>query len=246
MKKLLLFTMVLAAILSLTSCKKDPSQNKIIFGDSSRMAVTKYEANQYQSDNFGQWYYSIDLNHDGTDDVQFFMEDIGSAGLGHELVHTLKCLNENVELLGETIIQNKYYHVDSTFHTEDSISWVVGVYQTYSCEQMDEADSIVSTTEKFLLSANNANDSFDGTDSFMSTNVIIKNRSYFYPMGTEQIGNILYHYQLEYLNNCDIFPMDEEKYIGFRINSGNKTRLGWMKIILNEDKVQLLETAIQK
>lgn len=246
MKKLLLFTLVLAATLSLTSCKKDPAHNKVIFGNTSGMIVNTYDSIPYQSNNFGQWYYSIDLDQNGTDDIQFFMEDIGSAGIGHKLVHTLKCLNGNVELLGETIIQNKYYHVDSTFHTEDSISWEVGVLQTYSCEQMDETDSIVSTTEKFLLSANNANDSFDATDSFMSTNVIIKNRSYIYPMSDVQSGNVVYHYLVEHLNNCDTFPMDEEKHIGFRINNGNKTRLGWMKIILHEDKVQLLETAIQK
>ena len=246
MRKELFFTMVLAATLSLTSCKKDPAHNKVIFGNTSGMIVNTYDSIPYQSNNFGQWYYSIDLDQNGTDDIQFFMEDIGSAGIGHKLVHTLKCLNGNVELLGETIIQNKYYHVDSTFHTEDSISWEVGVLQTYSCEQMDETDSIVSTTEKFLLFANDANDSFDAANSFMNTNVIIKNRSYIYPMGDKQIGNVIYHYLVEHLNNCDTFPMDEEKHIGFRINNGDKTRLGWMKIILHEDKVQLLETAIQK
>lgn len=246
MRKELFFTMVLAATLSLTSCKKDPAHNKVIFGNTSGMIVNTYDSIPYQSNNFGQWYYSIDLDQNGTDDIQFFMEDIGSAGIGHKLVHTLKCLNGNVELLGETICQNKYYHVDSTFHTEDSISWEVGVLQTYSCEQMDETDSIVSTTEKFLLFANDANDSFDAANSFMNTNVIIKNRSYIYPMGDEQIGNVIYHYLVEHLNNCDTFPMDEEKHIGFRINNGDKTRLGWMKIILHEDKVQLLETAIQK
>jgi hypothetical protein len=39
--------------------------------------------------------------------------------------------------------------------------------------------------------------------------------------------------------------MDEVKYIGFKITENDKSRLGWMKIILHHDFVELLETAIQ-
>ena len=42
------------------------------------------------------------------------------------------------------------------------------------------------------------------------------------------------------------FPMNEAKYIGFKLTENNASRLGWMKVILHNDHVELLETAIQK
>jgi hypothetical protein len=76
--------------------------------------------------------------------------------------------------------------------------------------------------QKFSLLANNANDSFDSNSTFMSTKVALLR------------------------SDNEYFPMNEEKYIGFKLTENDKSRLGWMKIILHHDYVELLETAIQK
>ena len=78
------------------------------------------------------------------------------------------------------------------------------------------------TNQKFSLLANNANDSFGYDDAFMCTNVTLLR------------------------SDNEYFPMNEAKYIGFKIIENDKSRLGWMKVILHEDEVELLETAIQK
>ena len=78
------------------------------------------------------------------------------------------------------------------------------------------------TNQKFSLLANNANDSFGYDNTFMSTNVTFRENDNYY------------------------FPKDEVKYIGFKITENNKSHLGWMKVILHHDYVELLETAIQK
>ena len=78
------------------------------------------------------------------------------------------------------------------------------------------------TDQKFSLLANNANDSFGYDNTFMSTNVTFRENDNYY------------------------FPKDEVKYIGFKLTENDKSRLGWMKIILHHDYVELLETAIQK
>ena len=247
MKKTLFITLFLAAICIMPSCKKDPAQTKVIFGNSKGMSVTSYDSTflPIQYGHFS-WGNAVDLNSDGAVDIQFHSEDIGSAGLGHDIVTTLKCLNENIALLGDIINQEEYLHIDSTFHTEDSIWWVIGVYRIFTCERIAENDSIVDTTEKLSLYANNINDSFNNDDTFMNIEVILKNRSYSYSNGTEEGDHVLIHYQTDYENDCDYFPMDEEKYIGFKITENNKSRLGWMKVILHRDYVELLETAIQK
>ena len=247
MKQLSLFAMALLLAASIASCKKDTTNGKVVFGNTHGMSITSYDST-FHPEQYGHfsWGNTVDLNGDGENDVQFRSEDIGSAGLGHDVVTTLNCLNENIALLGDIINQENYLHIDSTSHTEDSIWWVIGVYYTYTCERIAETDSVVSMTEKLSLYANNANDSFDSNDTFMSTDVILKNRSYSYPAGTENGDHVLYHYEMNYKNDCDYFPMDEVKYIGFKLTENNQSRLGWMKIILHNDYVELLETAIQK
>ena len=55
----------------------------------------------------------------------------------------------------------------------------------------------------------------------------------------------------KYIYDCWNFPIDEEKYIGFKVYSGGEYRLGWIKIKLHiwSNRVvdtELIETAIQK
>lgn len=177
MKKTLLFTLALAAICILPSCKKDPSQGKVVFGKIQWMYVKSYKdvplVEQY---GHNSWGYFVDFNNDGHNDVQFHStSELGGKGILTELY----CCDENTALLGEIIDQ------------------------------------------KFTLLANNANDSFDYNSTFMSTNVT------------------LFRYGINY------FPMNEVKYIGFKLTKDENTGLGWMKVILHEDYVELLETAVQ-
>ena len=76
--------------------------------------------------------------------------------------------------------------------------------------------------QKFSLWANNANDSFGNDNTFLKTNVTLLR------------------------SDNEYFPMNEVKYIGFKLTENDKSRLGWMKVILHQDEVELLETAIQK
>ena len=79
-----------------------------------------------------------------------------------------------------------------------------------------------SIDNEFSLLANDTNDSFDNDNIFMCTIVILLNK------------------------DSNFFPMNETKYIGFKLTENDQSRLGWMKVILHHDYVELLETAIQK
>ena len=247
MRKSLFIAWVLAAICIIPSCKKESLKDKVVFGDTQGMSVTSYDSvtlvEQYSHTSWG---YSLDLNGDGQDDIQFHSEILGSIQFGQDIVTTLACINENVALLGYSKNQVLYLHIDSTFHTEDSVWWDVNVYKTYTCEAIDETDQVVQTNEKFALLENDANDNFDKDYTFKNTNVILKGRSQTYFEVPETVDHVLYTYQVNQKGNCDVFPMDEVKYIGFKITENDKSRLGWMKIILHHDSVEPLETAIQK
>ena len=269
MRKTFLFALALVTMFVLPFCTKDPVpngndivqpndtipqpndtipqtndtipvvNNGIVFGQVDGMIIKTYE-------NHTSMHLSLDLNEDGRTDLVFISEDVGSAGLGHEYVTTLNCDHEKIAILGDIIQQEQFLHIDSTFHTEDSIWWVVGVSYIYTCEQIDETDSIVNSTEKLSLYANDAGDTFGFANGFKSTETILKNRSYYYSGGTSNGDHMLIHYEYYYKNDCDYFPMDEEKYIGFKIVEGESARLGWIKIILHNDCVELIETAIQQ
>ena len=234
--------MALLIVVCFISCKKDPAQAKVVFGNNKGMSVTPYDSSQLLVVQYSHtsWGYTIDINNDGKADIQFHSEITGSPAVGHDIVTKLNCLNENVALLGDIINQEKYLNISSTLYTEDSVLWINVVSKTYTCEQITETDSVISTTEKLTNIDHNSGDSFGLDDSFMNTKVVLKNRSYYYLIGEETIENITYHYMLHDKNDCDYFPMDEEKYIGFKLTENNKTSLGWMKLILHQDHVELL------
>lgn len=247
MKKALFFALALAVFCGMASCKKDPLKGTVVFGNTHGMSVTPYDSTfypeQYSHDSWGN---TVDLNGDGQDDVQFHSQEIGSPGVGRGIVTELIC-HEDIALLGDIINQQQFLHIDTAgCSTDDSIHWVVYINHTITCNQIAETDSVLSTNEKFSLYANNAGQSFDADNTFMSTNVTLKNRSYYHPIGSETIENTDYQHMLDEKNDCDAFPMEEEKYIGFKITKNGRSRLGWMKVILHRDHVELLETAIHK
>lgn len=177
MKKTLLIALTLVIICIMPSCKKDPAQAKVVFGNTKGMSVISFEGiplvEQY---GHNSWGYFIDLNNDGQNDIQFHStSEIAKEGILTELY-----CHENTALLGEIIDQ------------------------------------------KFSLLANNANDSFGNNNTFMKTNVTLLR------------------------SDNEYFPMNEAKYIGFKLTENEKNRLGWMKVILHDDYVELMETAIQK
>lgn len=61
-----------------------------------------------------------------------------------------------------------------------------------------------------------------------------------------QYGHYSWGYVTLLYKDSNFFPMNETKYIGFKLTENDQSRLGWMKVILHHDYVELLETAIQK
>lgn len=234
-----------------------PQGNAFIFGHTEGMMVTNYENvdSQYQN---GQYSYSIDLNGDGINDISLVSMDVGSAGLGHAIVSSIKCLKKYVELSGETIMQEQYKHSDTTFryyvdpaYPEFDSIHVIRIKDTYTCARISENDIVESTTEKLSLNAFDEGNELDLKGSFSSAEVYLKNRSYH--NGYEPTGwgtPTITHHEVYYLSNCDYFPLDEVKYIGFRIRRNGKERFGWIKLILENNGydhfVKLYETAIQE
>ena len=241
MKKSLLYALALVLICVFQSCTKKTAEdaiivsNTIVFGQVDGMKINKYENNNSR-------HLSLDFNGDGLIDLESNTELVGSANLGHDFVTTLKCNHNNILLLGDVIQQERFLHVDSTFYLENNTIWIE---RTYTCQQSSETDYLISITEKLSNIDHDSGDSYGPDNSFMSTEVCLKNWSYQTSL-FDSIDGINYCYRYTTLNDCDYFPMEEEKYIGFIIKDNNRERLGWIKIVLHNNCIELLETAIQQ
>ena len=272
--------MVLLIVAAIVSCTKEPIPNGgnneqptdtipngndtmavvtngIHFGDTTGMIVTMPDSTSYIG-NYGIGYFSIDANNDGVEDARLITQDVGSAGLGHANVLTLKSMNDHLAWYGETFQQELYFHADSSswhyvdpdYPQFDSIC-VIHVLRIHTCERIAETDTVISVTEKFAIFDKSQGDELKMSDYFETADVVLRNRSYeigYEPTGwgTDNLIHVTYYQR----NNCEYFPLQEEKYIGFKYtdNENNKF-LGWIKIIIQcyyDYGAILLETAIQK
>lgn len=256
----ILIALSLIALGIISACTKDTIKtDTIVFGNATGMKITIPDSTTFHGA-IGLSYYSIDVNEDGVEDLQLSTKLMGSAALGHGRVIELKCTNEHIALYGEIIEQEKYSHIDSTFWyyyepyfpQYDSIC-VIHIYETYTCERIDESDRILGTTEKLSLYDKDAGDTLCKDDSFSTFDVILKDWGYtidYDEPGGNGADTIIYYTDFV-KNDCDYFPLEVEKYIGYKYTDNDGTeRIGWIKISLESNSVdywgKLIETAIQQ
>jgi len=247
MKKSLFFTLVLAAICLMPSCKKYASE--IAFGDTAGMRVATYDNTDMQSAHY-ESYYEIDLNNYGQCDIKLFSQLIASAAIGDPIVSYIKCKNKDIALLGDIILQEHYIHTDTTVTVQEGVTFQ-RITKTHTCERVDNTDIVEDSEEKLSLTAANAGESFGLENSFLSTEVALNGFSYGFCDDPESWGTDFVTQQCDnYNNDCDYFPLNKEQYVGFKFNKNGRDHLGWIKIILEENMgdyyVRLIESAVQK
>lgn len=239
MKKNLLLALAFAAICIMPSCRKAIATRGIAFGDCSKMELTAYDS-IFEIGN----QYDIDLDGDGNTDILLSITHPGSAGLGHWMKASVESM-ANVGLLGETINQEKYIHFDTTYSLSyDGNVVIANLERYYTCNKMAENDSLYKTEESFILSAHSEGDVFHLDDTYADAKTTIFEGSYSVPMGydEEPINDTTRFWTHHYLNDCENFSLDTPCYIGVKV----KGCLGWIKVNVHQNYVELLETAIQK
>lgn len=247
LKKTLFIILLLAAICIMQSCKKYASE--IVFGETRGMRIMTYDSTDLQTE-YMKRYYDIDLNNDGREDLQLISIYVGSHELGRSYVSHIKCLNENVALLGDIIIQEHYVHYETIKQQNGGVTYITKL-ETHTCERIDESDSIESSEEKLLIRDADAGETFGIEDDCMNTDVTLKDFSYSICYLDEFSPNLIEESAFVYDNeSCNSFPLKTERYIGFKFNINGRDHLGWMKIILEirdgDYCVKPIEAAIQK
>ena len=255
MKKALgIITLGLMGLFIIASCKKDPKpvepKTTIVFGDTIDMQVFHFSEDdvQYHSaPNNYYWHYSIDIDEDQEEDLCFRWEDVGSPGIGRDVISTVLCTNDHVALSGELYDYNIYYNESVSEYIAGDGLYVVESLYKLSCQPITDSDSIVETHEQLNLYDKSEGESIDLTDSYFTMNVRLRNRNYEWG-DANFVGDTVFAFRhLESYKECDYFPQDEVRYIGFKYTDNGNDKLGWVKFILGSDGIfTVLESAIQK
>ncbi len=247
MKRLVLFAMALAAVCVMPSCNKE--RTGITFGDYTGMIVTPYDtvSMQHTSDFSDQWSYLVDLNGDGKNNIRLYTS-LTDGGLSVSAIHCID--DDETQIVCKEVEKKLYLHSDTTYwQTGDTTHVTITLIYTFN--KIDKAD-IVEHNETVSIPQ-----AYDNGDLFILNKNSFPEFVTLYKRATESDYTAYAadpynqtHYHTVVKNDYDIFPLNEEKYVGFRFTDTGRFRYGWMKILLyNNDGyyfVKLIETAIQE
>lgn len=241
MKKTIPFLSTILLMGLLVSCHKETEKN-IVFGDTKGMLVEAYDT----FINLG-WTKELDIDADGTADLKLVSYYDGPH-MEYTQTLTLRCLNENIALRGEMMEKTSYIHRDTIVGNAYGVLGVLYLSVYSSCTMFSENDK-AHTYHTFVPSDDNYGDLFNMNQNFQSTDIIL------FRENTQEVrldhtsNDTSYFYRSNYLYDCENFPSNIDKYIGFRINKDGTSRLGWLKLNLiggETVNVHLIETAIQE
>ncbi len=249
MKKAALIFLVLLGIFS---CQKDENgpigKGDMVFGDYKKMQITQIDT-VVKGAYHNPQYFDIDINNDKTYDIRLLSEIWGSSALGQHPRSIVYCLHEDVELYG-------YLQDDTTFLSRSTrvipgIEPAVEIYEYYyyTCNRMTEDDEVLGIIKDCLkVTPAEKNTILRRQDFFQCDSVTLIDDHYGFPYFPEYIGQdtVLYNVRF-FFNDCNIFPLDEIRYIGLKMKKGSSEKLGWIKVMISDKyKITLLEAAIQK
>ena len=244
MKKTLLFALALVAVCMMSSCNKE--RTGITFGDYTGMIVTSYDTVSMLSTIPGKWVYLVDLNGDGKNNIRLYT-DLSTA----PATSAIHCIDDDLtQIVCKKVEKQRYLHCDTTYRQTGDTTHVT-ITKIYTFHKINEAD-IVEHLETISIPQ-----AYDDGDLFILNKNSFPEFVTLYMHATESNYTAYTadpykqtHYHTVYKNDYDRFPLDEEKYIGFRFTDADRFRYGWMKIKLYNNEgnyfVKILETAIQE
>jgi hypothetical protein len=265
MKKTLLFAIALAAVCIMPSCEKDPKPgedptiNQITFGDYEGMDVVTYdniEWEYYEYDVMSYYYKQFDVNGDGTNDFSLLSKasvDPNSEDLNNpRYMYSISLRSSKLSFHSQTILNEVYYHVDSTIYPTDSIP-LIYLDRKLTCNKLLESDPLQESYNLGVLVQHEKDDLLDLNDTFGFSyrSLFESNMEFPYFLNPEVTEATVYVSEVLAYEECYNFPIGEATFIGFKYIEESRTRLGWIKIIIepnaNGDLIaRPLEAAIQQ
>lgn len=245
-----MFATIILTGLILVSCKKNNNvlnnkQSEIRIGDYGNMIVNYYDTTLIGGYN-SPLEYNIDIDNNGSDDIQFISELWGSPAVGSHPKSTIRCLHPDIQIFGFHINDTSFLNRDTSI--QEGPNNTVEIYEifNYTCHRIDNTDTILQITPSFKISTLERGDILKIDDTFNTDTIVLIDDWYSYPptLIGENGDTTFYEYK-KYYNDCNTFPIDETTYIGVKLNT--ESRLGWIKIsIFDKYKILILESGVQE
>ncbi|MFH0758782.1 MAG: hypothetical protein V2B15_15950 [Bacteroidota bacterium] len=226
-------------------CDNNPEDLKpeIALGDLDQMVVNHYDTTLtgvYHE----QKILELDIDNDGTDDLQITNEIWGSPGLGQHPYSTIRCLHQEIQLAGIHTYDTSFLNHEVWIGDEPGFQVEVWEYYNYTCHRISEADSILSIIPVFEISTFHRDEILHSGDQFQADTATLYNDPFAYPPEMWESGDTLFRRSIVYANDCYLFPADQATYIGLKMTDSH--RLGWIRLgMFSCYKVLVLESAVQ-
>lgn len=182
-------------------------------------------------------YGYLDVDNDGTDDLRFRVHASYSLGAGASSITSVRCLHNGVLVRSFLVNDTVFFHADTLGNT---------IHRYETCSRIDGTDTVMSVLlDEAKITVLDSLSDLDIADEFHLDSIPFYRTSYTsVPAG----GNPPYSQQTTFDRDCYLFPLNTERYIGFRVDDQNGgMRVGWIKLIhMNLSHIRIMEVAIQQ
>lgn len=243
--------LILIIMLTQFACvRKTIIPNSIEIGNSTGMIITQLDSTLIPA-RLTPISFLMDLNTDGENDLNFYLDYSYSPGGGAHGNIKVKFLNNNIAFKGAKFEENVYLRLDTSYVIFLPPAIEKKVVRYYYFTPIGTKDSISSINfYPFKTQALEKGNIIFMGDKFESveTNLHEDNPSTndtFYKTYTS--NDTTYTFFTNQKINEKPFPWNKEIYFGFKLNDKSGSRLGWIKFnILDISSIKIIETAIQK
>lgn len=224
----------------------DTASKEIILGNEQEMHITKWDYILHAGISNSLATYSLDVDSDGADDLKFtvYMTKYPMMGIHYE--NTVMSLNSSIQLSG--YIETDTNFILTTIKVSTTSAQVqVDTSRLISCTRLTPTQTVLDIVPdqfKLLYSDKGTLLKKDGVYQTGSDPIVNTNANFSEIISTTPDTMIIRRTTIT--NDCDAPAQGEVKYIGFKINTAKGIKMGWIKLILlNRDKIHILESAIQ-
>ena len=198
----------------------------------------------------------FDVNGDGRNDFSLLSEvsvDPNSEDLNNpRYTYSIKLRSSQLSFHTQTVLNEVYLHVDTTIFPTDSIPLIYLDYRL-TCNRQLESDPIQESYNLVVFVQHEKDDLLNLDDAFSSSCYTLyeSNKEFPYILDPEATEATVYQSEVLASEECYNLPIDEATFIGFKYVENSKTRIGWIKLIIEHDAngdlmARPLEAAIQK
>ena len=244
--------LIILALFIVVSCSKDKAANSptIEIGNNSGLQVTQLNLD-ITSPSFGVWdEKEVDINNDGQMDLRFRSIYHGSSGLGLFYNYRIETIHNDCSIAGTIANDTMWLKNDTTYLVNPQGGMAIIWELKRACAQLDASYTQLDVDHDQLSTT-----LFQSGETLKVSDYFSKETTYLHslsdhstPLELEMtIVDTNYYSVASVIREvCEPATDNVSGYLGFKLNTSNGTKLGWVKLAITDAySIQVSETAIQ-